>query len=195
MRKSGSVLYSQPIKGTAPRHPHPSIDAANARQLSANKKERAENLMIVDLVRNDLSKSCKAGSVQVPELCKVFALQTVHQMCSTVCGELQEHTHPLEAILSAFPMGSMTGAPKISAMQIIDRLETFKRGIFSGSIGYFTPHGDFDFNVVIRSLLYRSDTHQAVVRTGSAITFDSNPEQEWEECLMKAKAIIEMELH
>lgn len=111
-------------------------------------------------------------------------------MCSTICGELKTPLHPLDALLAAFPMGSMTGAPKISAMKIIDELETFQRGIFSGSVGYFTPQGDFDFNVVIRSLIYRSDTKQAVVRAGSAITYDSNAEHEWGECLMKAEAII-----
>ena len=111
-------------------------------------------------------------------------------MYSTVCGELRPQTHPLDALLASFPMGSMTGAPKISAMKLIDKLETFKRGLFSGSVGYFTPQGDFDFNVVIRSMLYRSDTKQAVVRAGSAITYDSDAEQEWDECLMKAKAIM-----
>jgi para-aminobenzoate synthetase component 1 len=190
MCKHGARICSQPIKGTAARHPDAKVDAENARLLADNKKERAENLMIVDLVRNDLSRCCKAGSVKVPQMCKVFSLQTVHQMYSTVCGELQAETHPLDAILAAFPMGSMTGAPKISAMQIIDKLESFKRGLFSGSVGYFTPAGDFDFNVVIRSMLYRSDTKRASVRAGSAITFDSDAQHEWEECLVKAKAII-----
>jgi len=190
MCKRGSRVCSQPIKGTAARHTDASMDAENARLLTENKKERAENLMIVDLVRNDLSRSCIAGSVEVPQLCQVFSLQTVHQMYSSVCGELRPGTHPLDAILSAFPMGSMTGAPKISAMQIIDKLESFKRSLFSGSVGYFTPEGDFDFNVVIRSMLYRSDTQHASVRAGSAITYDSDARHEWEECLMKAKALI-----
>lgn len=190
MCKHGQLVYSQPIKGTAPRNTDPKQDIENAHLLSVNKKERAENLMIVDLVRNDLSRSCTPGTVKVPELCKVFTLKTVHQMCSTICGELKTPLHPLDALLAAFPMGSMTGAPKISAMKIIDELETFQRGIFSGSVGYFTPQGDFDFNVVIRSLIYRSDTKQAVVRAGSAITYDSNAEHEWGECLMKAEAII-----
>lgn len=190
MCKHGTQIYSQPIKGTAPRHNNAITDAENARLLSENKKEKAENLMIVDLVRNDISRSCIAGSVEVPELCKVFPLQTVHQMCSTIRGELRPDIHSLDALLAAFPMGSMTGAPKISAMQLIDRIETFKRGIFSGSVGYFTPNGDFDFNVVIRSMMYRSDTQEAVVRAGSAITYDSVAEKEWEECLLKAKAII-----
>jgi len=191
LRKQGTQLISQPIKGTAPRHRDVGVDRQNARGLESSRKEMAENLMIVDLVRNDLSRSCAAGTVLVPELCKVFALQTVHQMCSTVTGKLLPQTHPLDALLNAFPMGSMTGAPKISAMQLIDRLEPFKRGIFSGSIGYFTPYGDFDFNVVIRSLLYRSDIKLAVVRAGSAITYDSTAEQEWVECHLKAQAILD----
>lgn len=190
MCKHGKQVCSQPIKGTASRNPDPNLDAKNTALLSMNKKERAENLMIVDLVRNDLSRSCVPGSVIVPELCSVFTLKTVHQMYSTVCGELRPQTHPLDALLASFPMGSMTGAPKISAMKLIDKLETFKRGLFSGSVGYFTPQGDFDFNVVIRSMLYRSDTKQAVVRAGSAITYDSDAEQEWDECQLKANAII-----
>jgi para-aminobenzoate synthetase component 1 len=134
-----------------------------------NKKERAENLMIVDLVRNDLSRSCTPGTVKVPELCKVFTLKTVHQMCSTICGELKTPLHPLDALLAAFPMGSMTGAPKISAMKIIDELETFQRGIFSGSVGYFTPQGDFDLNKRLCVQAVRSPTIQMPNMSGGSV--------------------------
>jgi para-aminobenzoate synthetase component 1 len=145
--------------------------------------------MIVDLVRNDLSKSAKKGSVKVEELCKVYSFKQVHQLISTVVSEIEESTHPVDVIRTTFPMGSMTGAPKISAMKIIENLEETKRGLYSGTIGYFTPDGDFDFNVVIRSILYNEEKKYISYSVGGAITAKSIPEKEYEECLLKAKAM------
>jgi para-aminobenzoate synthetase component 1 len=145
--------------------------------------------MIVDLVRNDLSKTALKGSVQVEELCKVYSFTQVHQMISTVCCEVKKDENPVDIIKNCFPMGSMTGAPKVSAMQIIEDLESFKRGVYSGAVGYFTPKGDFDFNVVIRSILYNSSKKYLSYAVGSAITAMSNPEKEYLECLLKAKAM------
>ena len=145
--------------------------------------------MIVDLVRNDLSRSAKKGSVQVEELCKVSSFKQVHQMISTVVSEIKEDVHLVDVIKDTFPMGSMTGAPKISAMKIIESLEETKRGLYSGTVGYFTPSGDFDFNVVIRSILYDAEKKYLSFSVGSAITAKSFPEKEYEECLLKAKAM------
>ena len=154
-----------------------------------DEKERAENVMIVDLVRNDLSKSSKKGSVRVEELCKVYTFKQVHQLISTVVSEVKDEVHPVDVIKDTFPMGSMTGAPKLSAMQIMEELEETKRGLYSGTVGYFTPEGDFDFNVVIRSILYNALKRYVSLSVGSAITAKSNPEKEYEECLLKAKAM------
>lgn len=148
--------------------------------------------MIVDLVRNDLSKTATKGSVQVKELCKVYTFPQVHQMISTVVSEVEEHMSPVEIIKTTFPMGSMTGAPKISAMQIIENLEDAKRGLYSGAVGYFTPNGDFDFNVVIRSILYNKTKRYVSYSVGGAITAKSDPLKEYEECLIKAKAMREV---
>jgi len=160
-----------------------------ATDLSRDEKERAENVMIVDLVRNDLSKTAKIGTVKVEELCKVHSFKQVHQMISTVVSEVDEKLHPVEIIRSTFPMGSMTGAPKVSAMNIIENLEETKRGLYSGAVGYFTPEHDFDFNVVIRSILYNQETKYVSYTVGGAITAKSIPEKEYEECLLKAKAM------
>jgi len=157
--------------------------------LTVDIKERSENIMIVDLVRNDLSKSAKKGSVRVEELCKVSSFKQVHQMISTVVSELKDDVHLVDVIKDTFPMGSMTGAPKISAMKIIEDLEETKRGLYSGTVGYFTPNGDFDFNVVIRSILYDAVKKYLSFSVGSAITAKSSPEKEYEECLLKAKAM------
>jgi para-aminobenzoate synthetase component 1 len=189
LKKSGSKLISQPIKGTARRSQNQTEDLEIAKQLSKDPKEQSENVMIVDLVRNDLSKIAKKGSVNVDELCKVYSFKQVHQMISTVSAEIDNGIPPVEALRATFPMGSMTGAPKISAMKIIEELEETKRGLYSGAVGYFTPNGDFDFNVVIRSILYNSVKKYVSFSVGGAITAGSNPEKEYEECLLKAAAM------
>jgi para-aminobenzoate synthetase component 1 len=160
--------------------------------LQKSEKERAENTMIVDLVRNDMSRIATKGSVQVEELCKVYPFAHVHQMISTVVAELQIETQVSDAIAACFPMGSMTGAPKVRAMQFIEQYEETKRGLYSGAVGYIDPTGDFDFNVVIRSLLYRKDTEYLSLQVGSALTASSNPEKEYDECLLKAKGVLEV---
>ena len=189
LKKEGTKVISQPIKGTARRVTNNRDDEKIATDLSRDEKERAENVMIVDLVRNDLSKTAKIGTVKVEELCKVHSFKQVHQMISTVVSEVDEKLHPVEIIRSTFPMGSMTGAPKVSAMNIIENLEETKRGLYSGAVGYFTPEHDFDFNVVIRSILYNQETKYVSYTVGGAITAKSIPEKEYEECLLKAKAM------
>jgi len=189
IKKEGTKIISQPIKGTAKRLRSEIDDAQIASDLSRDIKERSENVMIVDLVRNDLSKSAKKGSVKVEELCRVYTFKQVHQMVSTVVSEIEENMHPVDVLKSTFPMGSMTGAPKFSAMKIIENLEETKRGLYSGTVGYFTPNGDFDFNVIIRSILYNEEKKYISYSVGSAITAKSIPEKEYEECLLKAKAM------
>jgi para-aminobenzoate synthetase component 1 len=189
LNKQGSKIISQPIKGTAKRLISKIDDAKIASDLMRDEKERAENVMIVDLVRNDLSKTAKKGAVKVEELCKVYSFKQVHQMVSTVVSEIDTNMHPIETLRSTFPMGSMTGAPKVSAMKIIENLEETKRGLYSGTIGYFTPENDFDFNVVIRSILYNAEKKYISYSVGGAITAKSIVEKEYEECLLKAKAM------
>ncbi|GAB7257881.1 anthranilate synthase component I family protein [Polaribacter sp. OB-PA-B3] len=190
IKKEGSKIISQPIKGTAKRLISTIDDEKIARNLMRDEKERAENVMIVDLVRNDLSKTATKGSVKVEELCKVYSFKQVHQMISTVVSTIDTALiHPVEVLRSTFPMGSMTGAPKVSAMQIIENLEETKRGLYSGAIGYFTPENDFDFNVVIRSILYNEEKKYVSYSVGGAITAKSIVENEYEECLLKAKAM------
>ena len=189
LKKEGSKVISQPIKGTAKRFINKIEDDKVAYDLAHDKKERAENVMIVDLVRNDLSKTAKKGSVKVEELCKVYSFKQVHQLISTVTSEVEFETHAVDIIRDTFPMGSMTGAPKISAMKIIEELEETKRGLYSGTVGYFAPNGDFDFNVVIRSILYNKEKKYVSYSVGGAITAKSTPEKEYEECLLKAKAM------
>jgi para-aminobenzoate synthetase component I len=187
LRKQGNKVISQPIKGTARRSADDIEDAAIKTALEASEKERSENIMIVDLVRNDLSRTAKKGSVSVEELCGAYSFKQLHHLISTV---VSESDRPAEEMLqTTFPMGSMTGAPKISAMNIIEQLEETKRGLYSGAIGYFTPDGDFDFNVVIRSILYNQANGYLSFSVGSAITALSDPEKEYEECLLKAKAM------
>ena len=192
LKRVGNRLISQPIKGTAQRHIDMVQDAAEASQLQKSEKERAENTMIVDLMRNDMSRIATKGSVQVEELCKVYPFAHVHQMISTVVAELQIETQVSDAIAACFPMGSMTGAPKVRAMQFIEQYEETKRGLYSGAVGYIDPTGDFDFNVVIRSLLYRKDTEYLSLQVGSALTASSNPEKEYDECMLKAKGVLEV---
>ena len=192
LKKNDTTVISQPIKGTAKRALNPLEDVVLKTNLSKDSKERSENVMIVDLVRNDLSKTATKGSVKVEELCGIYSFNQVHHMISTVVSSVNEQTNPVDILKSTFPMGSMTGAPKISAMKIIEQLEKTKRGIYSGAIGYFTPKGDFDFNVVIRSILYNASTRYVSYSVGGAITSKSDPLKEYEECLVKAKAMREV---
>ncbi|WP_024480790.1 anthranilate synthase component I family protein [Cellulophaga baltica] len=189
LKKMGSKLISQPIKGTAKRASNKEEDDKLKERLAQDEKERAENIMIVDLVRNDLSKSAIKGTVAVEELCKVYTFDQVHQMISTVIAHVAADKNPVTIIKDSFPMGSMTGAPKVSAMKIIETLESFKRGLYSGAVGYFSPEGDFDFNVIIRSILYNKSKKYISFSVGSAITAKATPENEYQECLLKAKAM------
>ncbi len=189
LKKTGNKLISQPIKGTVRRGKDKEEDEELKNYLRTSEKERAENMMIVDLVRNDLARSAEIGSTHVSEMFGIYSFQQVHQMISTVEAVLHKDKNWSEAIKNAFPMGSMTGAPKIKATELIEKYEKTKRGLYSGSIGYITPNGDFDFNVVIRTLFYDGFSKYASFQVGGAITFDSDPKSEWEECLLKAKAI------
>jgi len=192
LRKEGDRIISQPIKGTAKRSHNVVEDKLLKNRLKEDPKEGAENIMIVDLVRNDLSKSALRGSVEVKELCEVYTYEQVHQMVSTIVSRVPADKNPVELIKETFPMGSMTGAPKISAMRIIEKLEAFKRGLYSGAVGYFTPDNNFDFNVVIRSILYNETNQYVSYAVGSALTAKASPELEYEECLLKAKAMREV---
>lgn len=192
IKKVGKKIISQPIKGTARRGASEAEDKQIKETLFNDPKERAENIMIVDLVRNDLSRTAEKGSVIVEELCGIYSFPQVHQMISTVVSELKEEVHFIEAIRQCFPMGSMTGAPKVRAMKLIEKYETTKRGLFSGAIGYITPEGDFDFNVVIRSILYNARNHYLSFMVGGAITMQAEAEKEYEECMLKAKAIMKV---
>ena len=220
LKKTGRRVMSQPIKGTRRRGATATEDEQIRHELAASEKDRAENVMIVDLVRNDLARHCLPGSVRVDELFGIYTFPTVHQMISTVSGVLAGGTaftpsgqKPFTAMANesneasgvnaaypdgvnavlplrdAFPMGSMTGAPKVMAMQLIEQYERTRRGLYSGAVGYFDPTGDFDFNVVIRSILYNAESGYVSVQVGGAIVFDSDPEQEYEECLLKAEAM------
>ena len=192
IKKTSNTIISQPIKGTAKRNlENEEQDIAARNYLLNSEKEKSENVMIVDLVRNDLSKVCTEGSVRVTELFGVYPFPQVHQLISTIEGNVNEDT-PFTAILEAcFPMGSMTGAPKKRVMELIEQYEQIPRGLFSGSIGYITPSADFDFNVVIRSLMLDASQKLISFKAGGGITFNSDPEQEYEECLLKAKAMFE----
>lgn len=186
LQKKGSLLCSQPIKGTAARSQNRREDDQKLEELK-NEKNLAENLMIVDLVRHDLSKVSVEGSVEVTGLFEIQSFRTVHQLISTVRSRLPANADPVSVIRACFPMGSMTGAPKISVMKAIEDLENYRRGIYSGAIGYLTPENDFDFNVVIRTAIIKNNRlHYSV---GGAITSDSEPAEEWEETMLKAKAL------
>jgi para-aminobenzoate synthetase component 1 len=194
--KRGDLIFSQPIKGTRPRvfdsmslELDEAQDLAVARELEKSEKDRAENIMIVDLVRNDLSKVCEVGSVQVPECCAVYSFSHVHQLISTVEGRLMPEVGLKELMHATFPMGSMTGTPKISVMQHTNQLEGFARGIYSGTVGYVWKQ-NMDFNVVIRALQYDSQAKTLAYAVGGAITYDSVAEQEYQECLDKASAVL-----
>lgn len=186
LKKEGNKLTSQPIKGTAPRGKTKAADLAYKTALSKSEKDQAENVMIVDLVRNDLSKNCKAGTVKVEELFGIHGFEQVWHMISTISGELKDEVHFIDAIKAAFPMGSMTGAPKVMSMKLIELYEKTSRGLYSGSVGYISPNGDFDFNVVIRSILFNSADHYLSYHVGGAIVYDSEPANEYAECMLKA---------
>lgn len=190
--KRNNSLLSQPIKGTIKRSSNTEEDLQLKNNLLNNTKEQSENVMIVDLVRNDLSRIAEPGSVKVDELLGLYSFKQVHQLISTVSCKLKKNITFTEIIKSTFPMGSMTGAPKIKAMQLIDEYESNKRGLYSGAIGYITPERDFDFNVVIRSILYNAKKKYLSFMVGSAITDRANAEDEYDECLLKAKAMLEV---
>lgn len=192
LAKRKQKIISQPIKGTAKRSADNLEDNEIKNQLYLHPKERQENVMIVDLVRNDLTKLAIKGTVKVEELFGIYSFKQVHQMVSTVICEIDYKTENIDVIKSCFPMGSMTGAPKIKAMQLMDNFENSKRGIYSGAIGYFDDENDFDFNVIIRSILYNSSNNYLSFHVGSAITHEAEAEKEYEECLLKIKAILEV---
>lgn len=192
LAKRGNQLISQPIKGTSKRYADPQEDDLSKQKLRGHIKELQENVMIVDLVRNDLTRSAKQGTVNTGELFGIYSFSQVHQMISTVVCEKSDKISDVQAIKNTFPMGSMTGAPKISAMRLMEQCERSKRGVYSGAIGYFSPDGDFDFNVVIRTLLYDAAEKYLSFQAGSAITYHADPGQEYEECLLKAQAILEV---
>lgn len=190
LQKKGQKIISQPIKGTAARGKTPELDEQLKNQLQTSPKERAENIMIVDLVRNDLSRIAEKDSVNVDELCGIYTFETVHQMISTISCDVRKDTNFLDILKATYPMGSMTGAPKSRAMELIEKTESFKRGLYSGSIGYISPTGDIDLNVVIRTLLYNKNTRYLSCAVGGAITIQADPEEEYNECLIKVERIL-----
>jgi len=189
LEKEGGRLISKPIKGTRKRGESPEEDEKLKQELKADQKERSENVMIVDLVRNDLSKIAKKGTVQVDELYGIYTFETVHQMISTISCDMADDLNFSDILKASFPMGSMTGAPKVSAMKLMETYEDMKRGLYSGAIGYISPSGDFVFNVVIRTLLYNLAEKYLSLMAGGAITINSEPENEYRECLLKAAAL------
>jgi len=191
IKKNGSRLISQPIKGTVKRGKNDTNDELIKKSLKLSKKEKAENVMTTDVVRNDFSRIAQKASVIVKELAEVHSFKTVHHLVSTIEARIKDEQTFQDIIRATFPMASMTGAPKISAMKISEQVEDFKRGIYSGSIGYIDNNGDFDFNVVIRSILYNQKTKHLSIPVGGAITAKSDPEREYEECLLKAEAMFQ----
>tara|TARA_R110002072_G_scaffold271987_1_gene432040 strand:+ start:19468 stop:20664 length:1197 start_codon:yes stop_codon:yes gene_type:complete len=191
INKKGSKVISSPIKGTRKRGSSQEKDEHLKKELFTDEKERSENVMIVDLVRNDLSKIATKGSVQVEELMQIYTFETVHQMISKISCQVKNNLSFTDILRATFPMGSMTGAPKISAMKLIEKHEEFKRGIYSGSIGYISPNGDFDLNVIIRTLVYNRTKRYLSCAVGGAITIQSTAESEYEECQVKVKGILD----
>lgn len=189
--KRGSTLISQPIKGTIRKGNSDEENEQLKNELLNSEKERAENVMIVDLVRNDLTKFAKTGTINVDELFGVYSFKTVHHLISTVSAELKNEEDAIAAIENAFPMGSMTGAPKHEVLKQIDEIEDMQRGLFSGAIGYFDETGDFDLNVVIRSIFYDAAQKEISIKTGGAITYDSDAEKEYEETVLKRNAMVQ----
>jgi para-aminobenzoate synthetase component 1 len=190
LKRTDNRVISQPIKGTVRRGLTPEVDARLKTELESSRKEVAENVMIVDLVRNDLSRCAERDTVQVEELCRVHSFKTVHHLVSTIRCDVAPKTTWVDLIRATFPMGSMTGAPKLSAMKLIAEHEETERGIYSGSIGYIEPNGDFDFNVVIRSVQYDAASQMASCHVGGAITALCEAEDEYNECLTKAEAVL-----
>jgi len=190
IRVEGGRVVTQPMKGTRRRSADPRLDQALVEELANDPKERSENIMAVDVARHDLSRIATSGSVRVDELCAVKSYPNVHQLVSTVSAELGTGRHAWDAVRAAFPMVSMTGAPKRSALKLIDTVEDMPRGLFSGSLGYQLPDGTIDLNVVNRTITYDASTGRASLITGSAITALSDPEQEWEECELKAMSVL-----
>jgi para-aminobenzoate synthetase component 1 len=189
LKKQGNKLISQPIKGTIRKSKDAMEDEKLRQELYNDEKERAENVMIVDLVRNDLAKSSVPGSVKVEELFGIYPFTQVHQMISTVTSEMGDDIHWADTIKNAFPMGSMTGAPKVMAMKLIEQYELSRRGVYSGAIGYIRPEGDFDLNVVIRTFIYNGLIKYLSLHVGSAVTYDSIPEKEYDECMVKIEGM------
>src|SRR5690606_5049377 len=190
LRIEGDQLCTQPMKGTRPRGADVAEDRALAQELAEDPKERSENIMAVDVARNDLSRIAAPGSVQVEELCGVKTYPNVHQLVSTVSARMRAGIAPMDLLRATFPTASMTGAPKLRAMQLIDEAEDMRRGIFSGTIGFILPDGTADLNVVIRTLTWNASTGRASLISGGAITAGSSPEQEFEECEHKARTVL-----
>ena len=190
IQKTGRKLISQPIKGTIRRGKDIDEDIVLQDKLKNDSKEKSENVMIVDLVRNDLSKIASKGSVTVDELFGVYQFETLHHMISTISCELTPDISFTDSLRATFPMGSMTGAPKKKVMELIEKYESFKRGLYSGSIGYILPSGDYDFNVVIRSLFYNNYLKTLSCAVGSAITIKAEAEKEYEECEVKVGNLL-----
>jgi para-aminobenzoate synthetase component 1 len=189
LRLSGRRVETRPIKGTRPRGLGPMHDALLGRVLAESDKDRAENVMIVDLLRNDLSRVCRAGTVRVPELFALEQHPTVHHLVSTVVGELEPGRDAVDLLRVAFPGGSITGAPKVRAMEIIAELEPTRRGVYCGSLGYLSPTGEMDTSIAIRTAVVRgSDVY---FQAGGGIVADSEPEAEYRETLDKARGIIQ----
>jgi para-aminobenzoate synthetase component I len=190
LQRTGDLIRSQPIKGTSPRDLQDrELDEKWKQALKDSEKDRIENVMVVDLVRNDLSRICRPDTVRVEELFGVYSFPQVHQMISTITGRLKTGLSWVDMVAATFPMGSMTGAPKKRVLQLIEQYEKTRRGLFSGAVGYVKPDRDFDFNVVIRSLLYNQRDRYLAYFAGSGITMGSDPDKEYEECLMKISAI------
>ncbi|MGK6351344.1 anthranilate synthase component I family protein [Parapedobacter sp. DT-150] len=192
LSKNGDTLLSQPIKGTAPRGKNAEEDEQLKTALAGSPKEISENIMIVDLVRNDLTRSAKPGTVKAAELLQIHSFKQVHQLISTITCQIRPGMNATQTIENTFPPGSMTGAPKISAMKLIDRYENSRRGVYSGALGYFSPQGNYDFSVVIRTMLYNAESGYLSFHTGGAITDNADPENEYNECLLKGKALFEV---
>ena len=190
IRKQHQTIISQPIKGTRPRGETPEKDKTLKQKLANSAKDKSENVMIADLVRNDLSKIASPGSVKADELFTIYSFPTVHQMISTISAQVKDETSFTDILRATFPMGSMTGAPKISAMKLIEQFENFKRGPYSGALGYLDSNGNFDFNVLIRSIFHNANNNVIATFAGGAITAESDPEEEYAECMLKAKSMF-----
>jgi len=189
LQRMNNKVVSQPIKGTSQRFDNYLLDKQSKENLKKNAKEIAENVMIVDLVRNDLSMTAIKNTVKVDELCEVYTFNQVHQLISTISSEVEQNIPSSTLLKTTFPMGSMTGAPKQSALALIEEFEDFRRGVYSGSLGYFDPNGNFDFNVIIRTLLYNAQNKYLSYSAGSALTAQANAQKEYEECLLKVAMI------